>query len=84
MMAILMAIHAFGPLLKNKATQIVTDNTSAMANIFHMGGQSHLLALIKKAIDTTSISYHQPLYCGGGGRHLQFLFTETTTLLVKI
>ena len=64
MMAILMEIHTFGPLVKNKALQIVTDNISAMANINHMGGQSHLLKIITKAIGTTSISY-QPLTVGG-------------------
>ena len=38
MMAILMAIHAFVQLVKNKALQIVMDNMNAMANINHMGG----------------------------------------------
>ena len=43
------------------------ENISAMANINHMRGQSHLLTVIRKSIDTepTSISY-QPLCCGRG------------------
>ena len=65
MMAILMAIHAFEPLVKNKASQIVTDNISAMANRNHMGGQSLLLSLITKTIDTTSIIYHSLRFQGG-------------------
>ena len=51
---------------KNKALQIMMENISAMANINHMGGQSHLLPLITKSIDTTFISY-QPFSCGRGG-----------------
>ena len=40
------------------------ENISAIANINHMGGQSHLLTLVTKSIDTTSISYH--LYAAEG------------------
>ena len=69
MMAFLMEIHTFGPLVKNKALQIVTDNISAMADINHMGGQSHSLTIITKAIDTTSISY-QPLCCGRESKNM--------------
>ena len=73
MMAILMAIHTFGPLVQNKALQIVTDNFCAMANINHMGGQSTLLTLITKAIDTTSISYQfLSVFMLREGRQLQF------------
>ena len=52
-----------------KALQIMIENISAMANINHMGGQSHYHVyyhyVITKSIDTTSISY-QPLCCGMG------------------
>ena len=36
------------------------ENISAIANINHMGGQSDLLTLLTKSIDTTSNNY-QPL-----------------------
>ena len=49
---------------KYKALQIMMENISSMANINHMGGQSHLLTLVTKSIDTTSISYH--LYAAEG------------------
>ena len=58
---------------KNKALQIVTDNISAMANMNHMGGQSHLLTLITKVIDTASINYQ---HFAVRGRYLLFLFTN--------
>ena len=50
MLAILMALMAFGPLLKGKRVQILTDNISAMAYIRHMGGPSPNLAALAKAI----------------------------------
>ena len=49
---------------KQSPRQIMMENITAMANINHMGGQSHLLTLITKSIDTTFVSY-QPLCCGG-------------------
>ena len=48
MISILMTIHTFGPLVKNKALQIVTDNISAMANINHMGSQEPFINIIYK------------------------------------
>ena len=48
---------------KSKALQIRMEIISAIANINHMGSQSHWLTLIIKSIDTTSISY-QSLCCG--------------------
>ena len=73
----LMAIDTFGPLVKNKALHIVTDNISTMANINHKGGQSLLLTLFTKAIDTTSISYQPvsvfPVFCS----------QKTVTLIVN-
>lgn len=50
MTAILTAVHTFGPRLKGKSVQIVTDNISAMAYINHMGGQSRELTEIAKDI----------------------------------
>ena len=50
---------------QKKVLQIMIENISAIAIINHMGGQSHLLTIITKSIDTTSISY-QPLCCGRG------------------
>lgn len=50
MMAILMAIHSFAHILRNKTIHVVTDSITAMANINHMGGQSPLLTEITKAI----------------------------------
>ena len=50
MISILMTIHTFGPLVKNKALQIVTDNISAMANIYnHMGSQEPFINIIYKS-----------------------------------
>ena len=77
MISILMAIDTFGPLVKNKALHIVTVNISTMANINHKGGQSLLLTLFTKAIDTTSISYQpvsvSPVFCS----------QKTVTLIVN-
>lgn len=50
MMAILTAVHTFGPHLRGKSIQIVTDNISAMAYINHMGGPSQELTRIAKDI----------------------------------
>jgi len=50
MMAILTAVHTFGPHLRDKSVQIVTDNISAMAYINHMGGPSRELTEIAKDI----------------------------------
>ena len=49
-----------------------------MANINHMGGQSPLLTLVTKAIDTTSISY-QPLSVSP-----VFCLQKTVTLIVNV
>lgn len=50
MMAILVAVHTFGPHLRGKSVQIVTDNITAMAYINQMGGQSRDLNKIAKDI----------------------------------
>jgi hypothetical protein len=54
MMAILTAVHTFGPRLKNKSVQVVTDNISAMAYINHMGGPSLELTNLAKNIWATA------------------------------
>ena len=50
MMAILVAVHTFGPRLKDKHVQIVTDNVSAMCYINHLGGPSVELTSLAKDI----------------------------------
>ena len=61
MMAILTAVHTFGPRLRGKSVQIVTDNISAMAYINHMGGPSPGLTKIAKDIWVTSNQFNMTL-----------------------
>ena len=77
-----MEIHAFGPLVKNKALQIVRDNISAMANINHMGGQRHLSTLITKALDITSWLWYSVYSAGGETTPVFFVYKKTVILLV--
>ena len=48
----------------------------------HMGDLSHLLTLITKAIDTTSISYKY--LCCGRGDTASFCLQKTVTFLVHL
>lgn len=50
MLAILVALKAFRPLLLGKRVQVLTDNISAMAYINHMGGPSQSLSKLARAI----------------------------------
>ena len=63
MLAILMAIKAFGKLLKGLFFQVLTDNISAIAFVNHMGGPSPPLSQLARAIWSEATEHGMSLRC---------------------
>lgn len=66
LLAILLAIQAFAPLLRGKHVQILTDNVTAAAYLNKLGGQSADLTQVAKAIWSEAYSLQAHL----SGKHL--------------
>ena len=50
MMAVLLALHSFAPLIKGKVIQILSDNISCVAYVNYQGGPSLMLSQLATAI----------------------------------